>query len=183
MGFINHFDDDMPSPWDNGSSPDEMEGYFFHKGNVETNVSGCYQKVKASQIGVSKAKTLYEKVDASNELLRTVKVYANELVLETLRKLSKEIYSRESWDSTVLRDLIRNKELEMRETISLTNISRLDLTLPDGLGKVKYSAECDNHFMKLHYTTNGDERKHLTLEEWIEKATELFKEKIRQDSL
>jgi hypothetical protein len=69
------------------------------------------------------------------------------------------------------------------ETISLTNISRLDLTLPDGRGKVRYSAECEYHLMKLDYVTNGDERKHLTVEEWTEKATELFKEKIRQDSL
>jgi len=60
--------------------------------------------------------------------------------------------------------------------MKITHITRTEID-----DTVRYSARCDERLLKLDYMTDGIHRRHITLDEWTTKATELFKEKIRQN--
>jgi len=65
--------------------------------------------------------------------------------------------------------------------MKITHITRTEMSKIDLSDNVRYSARCDEHLLKLDYMTDGIHRRHITLDEWTTKATELFKEKIRQN--
>ena len=64
--------------------------------------------------------------------------------------------------------------------MKITDVTRTEMRLIDASDKIKYSARCEEHLLRINYKTDGIFHKHLTLEEWITKATELFKDKLKQ---
>tara|TARA_R110000822_G_scaffold53415_1_gene137834 strand:+ start:128 stop:367 length:240 start_codon:yes stop_codon:yes gene_type:complete len=71
--------------------------------------------------------------------------------------------------------------MKAKEDLEITNITRTEMNPIDLSDKIKYSAQCEKHSLTLCSVSDGIFNKHMTLEEWTIKATELFTEKIRQD--